>query len=116
MAYDLPFRVKLYIKEFKCDICDRIFGSPGNLSSHKRIHKERTYKCQICKLKFFKRISLINHMATAKHDIYPPPVPKTEFVDLTESPVIYMCPECDTSFVSQVVYDMHLKLHAECVI
>ena len=158
MEDDIPFkniRVRLFINEFKCNVCSASFESFESLRSHKKHHVIRNYKCSTCSRRFSKKFHLLNHMERNKHnivafccypqslrfedlqpkdiqmksvqpkDIQPDSVQSKDIqmksvqpkvIDLTDEKEIHECPECTAIFSSELVYNMHLRLHAECAI
>ncbi|XP_023210106.1 zinc finger protein 14-like isoform X2 [Centruroides sculpturatus] len=55
-------------KHFRCDICDKLLISKGNLERHNKTHHQVSHCCKICKKEFQTRSSLRQHQQTHSED------------------------------------------------
>ena len=54
-------RAHLKIKDHMCEVCKKLFFTINELNTHKIVHKEKKYHCNICGLKIRSKRSLVNH-------------------------------------------------------
>ena len=56
-------QVHLDSDKYKCEICGKCFGAPGNLKTHNLFHaKIKKFPCLICEKEFYTKQSLGYHM------------------------------------------------------
>ena len=87
-------RLRINMKSFKCDGCDKIFINAGNLRSHiYEMHDDqRKYKCEICEKMFELEESYKEHV-TNYH----------------ENEITLYCNVCSKEFQSHKKLDIHLQ-------
>ncbi|XP_073832081.1 uncharacterized protein isoform X1 [Musca autumnalis] len=79
--------------KYICPICGNIFSGHAQLSAHKRLHKERPYKCTLCTKSYPRRVELEIHMRS----------------HTGEMP--YVCHLCNKRFAIKVRLTYHLQKH-----
>ena len=55
-------RAHLKIKDHVCEVCIKPFSTTNELNTHKIVHREKKFHCNICSLKIRDKRSLVNHM------------------------------------------------------
>ena len=55
-------RAHLKIKDHVCEVCMKAFSTTNELNTHKIVHREKKFHCNICGLKIRDKRSLVNHM------------------------------------------------------
>ena len=111
-------------KSLPCPYCGAGFSAVGYMYRHiLREHESgrSKYECHYCGIAYMDKISLDNHISNTH-------LPKKIFIDLTDmatpsANIIdlieddkHSCPECGVAFKSLIVFNMHIKLHAESII
>ncbi|XP_015113127.1 zinc finger protein OZF isoform X1 [Diachasma alloeum] len=82
------------IKNFPCDICNRMFATKRNVEDHRRIHTgERPYICNVCGKTFKQKASLFVHNRTHS-DVFP-----------------FKCNYCDQVFRTRPALMVHVTKH-----
>ncbi|XP_063987875.1 zinc finger protein 836-like isoform X1 [Diachasmimorpha longicaudata] len=82
------------IKNFPCDICNRMFATKRNVEDHRRIHTgERPYVCNVCGKTFKQKASLFVHNRTHS-DIFP-----------------FKCNYCEQVFRTRPALMVHVTKH-----
>lgn len=58
--------LKLPVKKYKCEVCEREFLKSSNLYSHMRVHnaERQRFSCTVCNLKFVEKRNLATHIAS----------------------------------------------------
>jgi len=59
----------LYVKMFKCSVCDKVFTVKSNMLRQEKSHEQIKFICDDCKQIFSSRDHLVNH-AQKKHGMY----------------------------------------------
>lgn len=113
----------LKVKEFKCEICPKVFTLSGKLGHHiKTVHlKMKRHACTICEWKFFSKSELKDHMVRhggeRKHqcDIckkaYARKYTLREHQRIHEDDRRFSCSICGKSFVQNCSLKHHIKVH-----
>ena len=85
------------VGSFKCDDCEKTFGSNFNLQRHiKKLHmKERSFKCTLCNISFNRSYNLERHLEAHK----------------AQNDLKFKCTECNKSFSRKDILEMHMKTH-----
>lgn len=83
------------VKEFKCNLCSKVFVSKGKLYAHVRgTHmKEKRYACDVCDIKFFTTTLLKNHKLTHTEEKK------------------YPCNLCQKAFKRKSTLGTHIRTH-----
>ncbi|KOC61969.1 Zinc finger protein 836 [Habropoda laboriosa] len=82
------------IKNFPCDICDRMFSTKRSAEDHRRIHTgERPYICNVCGKSFKQKASLFVHNRTHS-DVFP-----------------FKCNYCNQNFRTRPPLMVHITKH-----
>ncbi|KAH8266595.1 hypothetical protein KR018_002734 [Drosophila ironensis] len=79
-------------RNFKCDVCDRVFQRERDLQRHRALHMDTLFACKICNLVFNRREQLHRH----ELEVHGPS---------------YTCGICCISFLHQSELENHLKVH-----
>ncbi|KAH8335220.1 hypothetical protein KR067_004108 [Drosophila pandora] len=79
-------------RNFRCDICDRVFQRERDLQRHRALHMDSLFACKICNMGFNRREQLQRH-------------------ELEAHGPSYTCSICCISFLHQVELENHLKVH-----
>lgn len=116
--------VKIHDKSFKCDYCDKIFGSRYNLQIHLVVHtKERNYQCDQCGNSYGTKTALKNHKFThlevknftcdichkkfkSNHRLY-------AHKSLHEAEKKHECEICHAKFTIKQYLNFHMKKHSK---
>ncbi|XP_013163599.1 PREDICTED: zinc finger protein 675 isoform X4 [Papilio xuthus] len=111
------------LKEFKCDLCPRVFNLSGKLRVHFRtVHlKMKRYTCEVCDWKFYSKSELkfhmIKHGGERKYQCnvckkaYARKYTLTEHMRIHDNDRRYACGECGRSFVQNCSLKHHIKVH-----
>lgn len=90
------------VKEFKCDLCSKVFIASGKLYAHVRgTHlKEKKYACDVCDAKFFTSTLLKNHVLSHT------------------SEKKFQCAVCQKAFKRKSTLGTHMRthIHDKCVV
>ncbi|XP_076038526.1 uncharacterized protein LOC143023793 [Oratosquilla oratoria] len=79
---------------YKCDVCEKVFHSPGKLKQHTYAHTgERPFQCQHCDKAFSSRFKLVRH----------------ELIHTSDRQ--HKCPLCDRSFHRKDHLKNHIQIH-----
>lgn len=79
---------------YTCDICKKVFHSPGKLKQHTYSHTgERPFSCTLCHKAFSSRFKLVRH----------------QLIHTTERQ--HQCPRCDRSFHRKDHLKNHIQIH-----
>ncbi|CAG9772963.1 unnamed protein product [Ceutorhynchus assimilis] len=81
-------------RPLKCDICSRTFALPSSFHKHKRIHKEKSYACNVCGKKFNQQSNVNNHIATVHSGKKP-----------------HNCATCGRNFATNTNLEVHKRIH-----
>ncbi|XP_017844701.1 zinc finger protein 502-like [Drosophila busckii] len=86
------------IKKFKCEECERKFGTRHEMLLHVRVYHrgETPFKCKFCDAGFRNRISCRRHQ---------------RLLHASEMP--FECNICKTTYVSQLSFDKHKLVHLQ---
>ncbi|KAM7346535.1 uncharacterized protein ACRADG_006419 isoform 2-T2 [Cochliomyia hominivorax] len=79
--------------QYICKICGNSFGGHAQLSAHKRLHKERPFKCDQCDKAYPRRVDLEIHIRSHTGELP------------------YKCHLCDKRFAIKVRLTYHLQKH-----
>ena len=114
------------IKEYKCDLCDKVFKLKGNLSNHiTTIHNkeeiDNTNTCHICKKVLSNRGKLYRHIQTVhekstkeecnicKKEYNSKDALNSHIKQIHEKSMIVKCSICDKIFTSNGNLTLHIK-------
>lgn len=83
------------LKEFKCDLCPKVFTVSGKLRVHVRYAhlKEKRYACDVCEWKFYATSELKQHMVTHSGERK------------------YQCNVCKKSYARKYTLCEHMRIH-----
>ncbi|XP_055625935.1 zinc finger protein 728-like isoform X2 [Toxorhynchites rutilus septentrionalis] len=94
MTVHLGTKKYVWNKPYKCDQCDKCFGDPTALKSHKIIHSnEANFRCDICQNTFKYRHSLKSHIRSHNDDRR------------------HSCTYCEMAFVTSSGLKKHIRRH-----
>ncbi|XP_023243759.1 zinc finger protein 62-like [Centruroides sculpturatus] len=82
-------------KHFRCDICDKLLISKGNLERHNKTHHQVSHCCKICKKNFQTKSKLRKHQRT--HSVDRP----------------FKCDVCEKGFRTNGQLKSHRKTHSD---
>ncbi|KOB75790.1 Uncharacterized protein OBRU01_05948 [Operophtera brumata] len=110
------------LKEFKCDLCAKVFIASGKLYAHVRAThlKEKRYACDVCNTKFFSTTLLKNHMLShsgeRKYQCACDKVFRSKNAKKEHYAYIHMkvkrhrCPQCPETFRNYFQRSKHISL------
>lgn len=94
-------------KEYKCDVCGRVFDKPYRLLRHSNVHNAegKPFECTTCHRRFASESNLTRHAIT-----------HSELLNLSvetvgQSDRIFKCRECDREFTKQESLSAHMQTH-----
>ena len=86
-------RIHLKIRDHICEVCKKPFTTINDLNTHKIVHEERKFPCNICGLKIRSKVSLVNHME-GRH------------MGISKKP--YFCQDCGIQYSNTSHRRMHM--------
>ena len=86
-------RVHLKIRDHICEICKKPFSTMNDLNTHRIVHQERKFACNICGLKIRSKVSLVNHM-------------ESRHMGISKKP--YFCQDCGIQYSNTSHRRMHM--------
>ncbi|GBP33057.1 Zinc finger protein 91 [Eumeta japonica] len=110
-------------KEFKCNLCDKVFTLSGKLGNHiKAVHlKEKRHACNICEWKFYAKSELKEHMirhgGERKYQCgvckkaYARKYTLREHMRIHNNDRRFICAVCGKAFVQNCSLKHHMKVH-----
>ena len=100
-------------KDFKCEICDKVFQKPCVLARHLQIHsKDAPYKCVLCGQVFKDKWSLKRHNELHISGRFTKPkIYWKDVLNLTRQNKMYRCEYCDKAFPKPYKLMRHLRIH-----
>ncbi|XP_048003217.1 oocyte zinc finger protein XlCOF6-like isoform X10 [Leguminivora glycinivorella] len=113
----------LKLKEFKCNLCPKVFTLSGKLGVHIRtVHlKLKRHACEVCEWKFYSKSELKEHMirhgGERKHQCsvckksYARKYTLREHMRIHEDDRRFVCATCGESFVQNCSLKHHVKVH-----
>ncbi|KAJ0170014.1 hypothetical protein K1T71_014620 [Dendrolimus kikuchii] len=113
----------LKLKEFKCNLCPKVFTLSGKLSFHIRtVHlKLKRFACDVCEWKFYSRSELREHMVRHGGErkyqcnvckkAYARKYTLKEHIRIHENDRRYVCTICGKAFLQNCSLKHHMKIH-----
>ncbi|XP_059056456.1 zinc finger protein ZFMSA12A-like isoform X3 [Achroia grisella] len=113
----------LKLKEFKCNMCPRVFNLSGKLGLHiKTVHlKMKRHTCDVCEWKFYSKSELKDHMVrhggerkykcSVCKKAYARKYTLREHMRIHENDRRFVCSICGTGFVQNCSLKHHTKVH-----
>ncbi|XP_053623418.1 zinc finger and SCAN domain-containing protein 12-like isoform X10 [Plodia interpunctella] len=114
----------LKIKEFKCDLCPKVFIVSGNLLTHKKVvhFNHKRFTCEVCDSKFYFRSELKKHMNTHGAEknfacdvckkCYATAKTLKEHIKIHNNDFRFICAVCGQAFVTNYSLKQHQKHHS----
>lgn len=111
------------LKEFKCNLCPKVFTLSGKLGVHIRtVHlKLKRHSCEVCEWQFYSKSELKEHMirhgGERKHQCtickkaYARKYTLREHMRIHENDRRFVCTTCGKSFVQNCSLKHHVKVH-----
>ncbi|XP_022920214.1 zinc finger protein 585A-like isoform X13 [Onthophagus taurus] len=105
----------------KCDICDLILPNAERLSKHKRVHREKTFPCDLCNMKFKYNYEVVVHKRQ-RHEKFKPETctvcskrlaSKTSLLLHMKcrhtNEIEFQCDQCDKGYTTEKALHEHTK-------
>lgn len=96
-------------KEYKCDVCGKVFNKPYRLLRHSNVHNAegKPFECLTCHRRFASESNLTRHAIT-----------HSELLNLSietfgQSERMFKCRECDREFTKQESLSAHMQTHTK---
>ncbi|XP_053696687.1 zinc finger protein 2 [Sabethes cyaneus] len=108
---------------FRCQICDKIFGSQDTLMMHEKTHKTPRFECEECGKGFSQlrnyKYHISVHRGTKEFAAKCPECGKvfndkgylSSHLKIHRNKKEYACPHCPKSFNQRVAFNMHVRIH-----
>ncbi|XP_068625802.1 oocyte zinc finger protein XlCOF6-like isoform X4 [Battus philenor] len=112
----------LKLKEFKCNLCPKVFTLSGKLGVHVRtVHlKLKRFACNVCEWKFYSKSELQDHMVrhggerkfqcSVCKKAYARKYTLREHMRIHDNDRRFVCPECGRSFVQNCSLKHHARV------
>ncbi|XP_052757201.1 zinc finger protein 714-like isoform X7 [Galleria mellonella] len=113
----------LKLKEFKCNMCPKVFSLSGKLGLHiKTVHlKMKRHTCDVCEWKFYSKSELKDHMirhggerkykCNVCKKAYARKYTLREHMRIHDNDRRFVCTICGTGFVQNCSLKHHTKVH-----